>query len=157
MDAKTNADIVQCLTSQQRVLPTGYNRQIDTVAWTQTRTDTGKVRTVREIVQPSIVVDLIAGTLHNHSTNVVQRLQRTAQEMIYEFHEAERARWVRFLPHAEAIIEAAREQDLAGTLQVNVVPSGRPVMYLINLGRMEQQNIRTGFCRTIRRRIKPTP
>ena len=157
LDAKTNSDIVQCLASRQRVLQTGFNRQIDTVAWTQTRTDTGKVRIVREIVDPSIVFDLNAGTLHNQSTNVAQRIQRVARPMIYEFHEAERARWVRFLPHAEAIIEAAREKDLAAQLQVNVVPSGRPVMYLIDLGKLEQQNCRTGFCRTIRRRINDSP
>jgi len=156
-DAATNNDIVQCLASQQRVLSTGSNRQIDTVAWTQTRTDTGRIRVVREIVMPSIFFDLIAGTLLNQVTNITQRIQRAGRPMIYEFHEAERARWVRFLPHAEAIIEAAREQDLLAQLQVNVVPSGRPVMYMIDLKGMQQQNCRTGFCRTIRRRVNPAP
>ena len=155
LDAKTNSNIVQCLASQQRVLPTGFNRQIDTVAWTQTRTDTGRVRTVREIAAPSIVFDLNAGTVRSPSTNATQRIQRVARPMIYEFQEEERARWVRFLPHAEAIIEAAREKDLASKLQVNVVPSGRPVMYLIDLEKLEQQNCKTKFCRKIRRRIDP--
>ena len=53
MGEETNAGIVQSLASQQRTLSTGGNRQIDTVAWTQTRTDTGRVRRVREIANPT--------------------------------------------------------------------------------------------------------